>query len=70
MLEKLNTLEAMRVKLRGKAPTDMRDEYLVAKYSTLIRIIKEHAPAIYTFAIAVADDLIANSFTCSSCRLV
>ena len=29
----------------------MRDEYLVAKYSTLIRIIKEHAPAIYTFAI-------------------
>ena len=27
MLEKLNTLEAMRVKLRGKAPTDMRDEY-------------------------------------------
>ena len=51
MIEKLNLLEKMRVKLRGKAPTDMRDQYEFGKIEMLIRIVKEHAPAIYTFAI-------------------
>ena len=51
MVEKLNLLEKMRVKLRGKAPTDMRDQYEFGKIEMLVRIVKEHAPAIYTFAI-------------------